>query len=67
MVGFFMTLGLGMIVFALAESIVNHAYGWLVLIPFALWGLRRQVVGMGKVLRADPNEVMGLRPPDDSN
>lgn len=56
--GFFVLLSAALIVFAGVEAIGNHAYGWLLLIPLGLWGLRVHIVGMGRVLRADPDEMM---------
>ena len=43
------------IAFALAEALGQHSYGWLLLLPFGLWGLRRQVPAIGKLWRADPS------------
>lgn len=53
---FGMLMSMGLIAFAVAETVMNHAYGWLLLVPFALWVLRLQVVGVGNVLRASPDD-----------
>ena len=55
-IAFFMLLWASLIAFALGEAIGNHQYGWLLLIPVALWGLRVQIVGIGKVWRASPDD-----------
>ena len=62
---FGMLLWAAVIAFALGEAVRNHQYGWLLLIPVALWGLRVQIVGIGKVLRADSDELMRPRSGDD--
>lgn len=53
---FGMTMCIGLIAFALVEAIWNRAYGWLLLIPFALWVLRGEVIGVGNVLRANSDD-----------
>jgi len=45
------------IAFALAGALGQHSYGWLLLLPFGLWGLRRQVPAIGKLWRADPSAL----------
>ncbi|RNM16377.1 hypothetical protein [Nocardioides pocheonensis] len=46
-------LDLVLIAFGLAEALGPHHYGWLLLLPVGLWGLRRQLPGIGRVWRAD--------------
>lgn len=53
---FAMLLWAGVIAFALGEAGRNHQYGWLLLIPAALWGLRVQILGIGKIMRASPDD-----------
>lgn len=54
---FFALLSLFLIAFGLAEAIGQHHYGWLLLLPLGLWGLRRQLPAIGKVWRADPADL----------
>lgn len=53
---FAMLLWAAVIAFALGEAVRNHQYGWLLLIPVALWGLRVQILGIGKIMRASPDD-----------
>ena len=61
-VGLFALLWVGVIVFAVGEAIANQAYGWLVLVPLAVWGLRVQIIGFGRLVRASPDDPRWPRP-----
>ena len=63
-VGFATLLWIGVIAFAVGEAIGNHSYGWLVLVPLAVWGLRALIIGGSKVLRASPDDPRWPRPGD---
>jgi hypothetical protein len=52
-------LNLFLIAFGVAEAIGPHHYGWLLLVPLGLWGLTKQLPGVGKVWRADLKDYRG--------
>lgn len=62
---FAVLLWAAVIAFALGEAVRNHQYGWLLLIPIALWGLRVQILGIGKVMRASPDDPRWPRSGED--
>ena len=63
--GFAILLWIGVNAFAAGEAIGKRPFGWLVLVPVALWGLRIQMAGARTVLRASPDDPRWRRSSSD--